>query len=194
MELINIRKILVTVEELRHEGGMPPPTPVLRGGVCCVMANPYAGHYVEDILPLIEALKPVGLEMTRRLLAGMGVEPSAIEAYGKGAIVGEDGELEHGALWHVPGGYAMREALGNAKAIVPSSKKVGTLGTAIDIPIHHINAAYVRSHFSAMTLNVPDAPRRDEIVFCLAMTTGERIHARVGGLRKEEIKGEDGQR
>jgi len=194
MDLINIRKILVTVEEARHEGGPPPAKPLLRGGVCCVMANPYAGHYVQDILPMMEALKPVGLEMTRRLLAGMGVAPSEIQAYGKGAIVGEDGELEHGALWHVPGGYAMREILGDAKAIVPSCKKVASLGASIDVPIHHINAAYVRSHFSGMTLNVPDAPRRGEIVFCLAMTTGERIHARVAGLRQEEIKGDDGQR
>ncbi len=119
---------------------------------------------------------------------------SAVEGYGKGAIVGAAGELEHGALWHNPGGYAMRELLGNAKAIVPSTKKVGGPGTRIDIPITHINASYVRSHFDAIEVGITDAPRSDEMAVILAMTTGARVHARVGGLAAADIKGEDGLR
>jgi hypothetical protein len=194
MELIQIRKIVTQVEEERHEFGPPAATPLVRGAVACVMKNPYAGRYVEDILPMMEALKPVGLEMAGRLVAAMGKRPGEIEGYGKGAIVGPDGELEHGALWHVPGGWSMREVLGDTKAIVPSAKKLGTLGTGIDIPVHHVNAAYVRSHFTAIEVRVPDAPRSGEIVYILAMTSGPRIQARVGGLRADEIKGEDGQR
>ena len=191
---VEIRKIVTQVEEERHEFGPPAATPLVRGAVACVLRNPYAGRYVEDILPMMEALKPVGLEMAERLVAAMGKGPGEIEGYGKGAIVGADGELEHGALWHVPGGWSMREVLGNTKAIVPSAKKVGTLGTAIDIPVHHVNAAYVRSHFTAVEVRVPDAPRAGEIVYILAMTAGPRIHARVAGLKASEIKGEDGQR
>jgi len=194
MELIQIRKIVTQVEEERHEFGPPAAQPLVRGAVACVMKNPYAGGYVEDILPMMEALKPVGLEMAQRLVSAMGKRPSEIEGYGKGAVVGPDGELEHGALWHVPGGWSMREVLGDSKAIVPSAKKVGTLGTAIDIPLHHINAAYVRSHFTAIEVRVQDAPRSGEIVYILAMSAGPRIHARVGGLAASEIKGEDGQR
>ena len=124
----------------------------------------------------------------------LGGDPSKIEAYGKGAIVGEAGELEHGALWHVPGGYAMRELLGDALAIVPSTKKMGTLGTRLDIPIHHINAAYVRSHFSALDVGIGDGPKADEIVYALVMSTGARPHARVGGLEASEISQHDGLR
>jgi hypothetical protein len=124
----------------------------------------------------------------------MRVEPAAIEGYGKGAIVGAGGELEHGALWHVPGGYAMREVVGNARAIVPSTKKVGAPGTRLDVPVTHINASYVRSHFDAIEVGVPGAPKADELVVILAMTTGARVHERVGGLRADQIKGEDGLR
>jgi hypothetical protein len=127
-------------------------------------------------------------------LEALGGDPKAIQGYGKGAIVGAAGELEHGALWHVPGGYAMREALGGAKAIVPSAKKVGAPGARLDVPITHIDASYVRSHFDAMEVGVPDAPRADEMVYALVMTTGSRVHARVGGLAHDQIKGEDGLR
>jgi hypothetical protein len=117
-----------------------------------------------------------------------------VEGYGKGAIVGQAGELEHGALWHVPGGYAMREILGNAKAIVASTKKVGGPGTRLDVPITHINASYVRSHFDSMEVGIADAPKANEILLALVMTTGPRVHARVGGLKASEIKGQDGLR
>lgn len=194
MELIRIRKFQIVTEEILHEGGPPPRSARRRGAIAVVLDNPYSGRYVEEITPLMEAMKDLGKEMAARLVRAIGVNPSEIEAYGKGSIVGGDGELEHGALWHVPGGYGMREILGGAKAIVPSAKKVGGIGAAIDVPIHHINAAYVRSHFDAMEVRVPDAPRAGELVFVLAMTTGPRVHARVGGLQASEIKGEDGLR
>ena len=117
-----------------------------------------------------------------------------IDGYGKGAIVGEAGEIEHGALWHVPGGYAMRERLGEARAIVPSAMKLAGMGAALDVPLGHINAAYVRSHFDAMEIRVPDAPRANEIAFVLAMAKGPRIHSRMGGLEAWDVKGEDGLR
>jgi hypothetical protein len=132
--------------------------------------------------------------MAKDLIAALGDNAKAIEGYGKGAIVGSAGELEHGALWHVPGGYGMRELLGNAKAIVASTKKVGSPGTRLDVPVTHVNASYVRSHFDAIEVGITDAPRADEILLALVMTTGPRIHARVGGLKASEIKGEDGLR
>jgi hypothetical protein len=141
-----------------------------------------------------EALTPLATTMSERLLGALGGDASRVEAFGKGAVVGEDGELEHAALWHVPAGTGLRRALGGGKAIIPSSKKVGAIGTRIDIPLHHKDAAYVRSHFSSMEVGVPDAPRRNEIVFVLAMTTGGRVHARVGGLEASAIQGEDGLR
>ena len=193
MNLYTVRKIHVQVEEIRHDGGPPPAKPQLRGAIAAVISNPYAGRHVEDITPMMEALKPLGIELTRRLVAALGGK-NAVEAYGKGSIIGTDGELEHGALWHVPGGYAMREVLGSAKAIVPSATKVGAAGTTLDIPIHHKDAAYVRSHFDAIEVRVADAPRPGEIVYLLGMTTGGRVHARVGGLASKDIKGEDGQR
>lgn len=194
MPEIAVRKYAVTVEEIYHEGGPAAAVPLKRGAALAVIANPYAGRYVEDIQGFMDDLKPFGLAMAQRLLAAMGGDAKAIQGYGKGAIVGAAGELEHGALWHVPGGYAMRELLGDAKAIVPSTKKVGGPGTRLDIPVTHVNASYVRSHFDSFEIGITDAPRADELLFALVMTTGPRIHARVGGLKASEIKGEDGLR
>lgn len=191
---ILLRKRLIITEEIFHEGGPIATTPLVRGAILAVITNPFAGHYVEDIAEFMDDLKPLGLAMARHLLAALGGDPAAIEGYGKGAIVGAAGELEHGALWHVPGGYAMREVLGGTMAIVPSTKKVGGPGTRLDVPVTHVNASYVRSHFDAMEVGVPDAPRSDEIVLALVMTTGARVHARVGGLAVNEIRGEDGLR
>ncbi|CDX28426.1 conserved hypothetical protein [Mesorhizobium plurifarium] len=189
-----VRKFVVQVEEIFHEGGPVRAEPVKRGAVLAVIENPFAGRYVEEITGFMEDLKPLGLEMAQRLLNSLGGDPSKVEGYGKGAIVGGGGELEHGALWHNPGGYAMRELLGGAKAIVPSTKKVGGPGARIDIPVTHINASYVRSHFDAIEVGINDAPRANEIVLVLAMTTGPRVHARAGGLEAKDIKGEDGLR
>ncbi len=196
--MIELRRMATQVEEIRHEGGPPAAQPLVRASVAAVITNSFAGRYAADLLPFMEALQPLGLDMAQRLVGLLGPRAGEIESYGKGGIVGTDGESEHGHVWHVPGGYAMRkllEARGIAtKAIVPSNTKLGAPGTRIDIPLTHVNASYVRSHFDTMELYVPGAPARDEIVFFLAMTTGARIHARVGGLRKEDIKGLDGLR
>jgi hypothetical protein len=193
MPKIAVRKYVTTVEEVFHEGGPPANAPLKRGAVVAVIHNPFAGRYVEEIAGFMDDLKPLGLQMAKDLVAALG-GPKMIEGYGKGAIVGAGGELEHAALWHVPGGYAMREVLGGAKAIVSSTKKVGSPGTRLDVPITHINASYVRSHFDAMEIGVADGPRADEMALALVMTTGPRIHARVGGLKASEVKGEDGLR
>jgi hypothetical protein len=193
MPEVQVRKKLTIVEEIFHEGGPVSEQALRRGATLAVIHNPFAGRYVEDIAGFMEDLKPLGLDMAKALIIALGGAKS-VEGFGKGSIVGSSGELEHGALWHVPGGYAMRELLGDAKAIVPSTKKVGGPGTRLDVPITHINASYVRSHFDAMEVGVTDAPRSDEIVLALVMTTGPRIHARVGGLKASEIKGEDGLR
>ncbi|MFN3970086.1 MAG: amino acid synthesis family protein [Gemmobacter sp.] len=188
-----LRKIVLTLEEIRHEGGAPPATPRLRGAIAAVCGNPFAGRFHADVQPGMEALKPLGLILTDRLIAALGGR-EGIDGYGKGAIVGEGGEAEHGALWHVPGGYAMRARLGESRAIVPSAMKVAGMGVALDVPLGHINAAYVRSHFDAVTVAVPDAPRAGEIVFLLAMARGPRVHSRMGGLEAWQVKGEDGLR
>ena len=142
----------------------------------------------------MDDLKPLGLLLTDKLIAALGGDVRQIDAYGKGTIVGSSGELEHGALWHVPGGYAMRERLGAAQAIVPSATKVGAFGSRLDVPLGHTNAAYVRSHFDAMEVGLSDGPRPDEILFCLAMSCGPRVHDRMGGLAVGDIKAWDGLR
>jgi hypothetical protein len=194
MSKVEVRKRVTIVEEIFHEGGPIAANPLRRAAALAVIRNPFAGKYVQEIAGFMDDLKPLGLEMAKSLVAALGGQAKTIEGYGKGAIVGAAGELEHGALWHVPGGYAMREILGDAKAIVASTKKVGAPGTRLDVPVTHINASYVRSHFDAMEVGIADAPRADEILLALVMTTGPRVHARVGGLRVSEIKGEDGLR
>src|SRR5580700_9047206 len=192
---VEVRKRVTIVEEIVHEGGPPAAKPLRRGAALAVIRNPYAGRYVEEIAPFMKDLEPLGVAMARDLVAALGGDPKMIEGYGKGAIVGSAGELEHGALWHVPGGYGMRETLGwtapvargdgqtgNALAIVPSTKKVGAPGTTLDVPLTHINASYVRSHLDAMEIRVPGAPAADEVVYILAMSCGPRIHERLGGL------------
>lgn len=197
--MIEIRRLWTQIETIVHEGGPPSSDPPVRGAIAAVLANPYAHRFEPDILPMMEALTPLGIDLARRLLDAMGVAPRRIEGYGKGAIVGAGGEIEHGALWHVPGGYAMRDLLQEThgvptKAIVPSTKKVGGPGARLDVPITHVNASYVRSHFDAIEVGVPGHPRADEIIVVLAMTTGARVHARVGGLAATDVRGADGLR
>jgi len=189
---VTVRKSAIMVEDIFHEGGPVAQKPHRRGAIATVIHNPYAGRYVEKITPFIEDMKPLGLQMAKDLIAAMGCKADEIEGYGKGAIIGAAGELEHGALWHAPGGYSMREVVANSKAIVPSTKKVGGLGTRLDVPVTHANASYVRSHFDAIEVGINDAPRADEMLVILVMTTGPRIHSRAGGLLASEIKGEDG--
>lgn len=213
--MIDIRRVFTQVEHIFHEFGPRPVNPLVRGAIGAVLTNPFAGRYEPDILPMMSLLDPVGLDMAQRLRAAMDVPVEEISTYGKGAIVGAAGELEHGALWHVPGGYAMRELLGwkgdrnayrqgkaeektgqpaNALSIVPSTKKVGSPGSTLDVPLTNINASYVRGQFDAIEVRVPGAPASDEIVFILAMSTGYRVHERVGGLRAEDISKWDGLR
>ncbi len=188
-----VRKINLHIEEIVHDGGPAPAAPRLRGAIMAVVSNPFAGHHQLDLQDAMEDLKPLGLMLTDRLIAALGGR-EGIDGYGKGAMVGADGEAEHGALWHVPGGYAMRERLGESRAIVPSAMKVAAMGGSLDVPLGHINAAYVRSHFDAITVMLPDAPRAGEIVFALAMAKGPRVHSRMGGLETWQVKGEDGLR
>ena len=190
---LEVRKSILTVEEIFHEGGPAPDRPLLRGASFAVIRNPFAGRYEPDIQGFMDDLRPLGLQLAARLAKALG-GADKIEGYGKGSLVGAAGELEHGALWHAPGGYAMREVIGGTKAIVPSAKKVGAVGSRLDVPITHINASYVRSHFDSMEVGINDAPRADELLFALVMMTGARIHNRAGGLDAEDIKGEDGLR
>ena len=194
MPSVDLRKRALQIEEVFHEGGPAAKIPYRRAAILAVIRNPFAGRYVEDIVSFSDDLKPLGLAMAKALIDALGGDPKAIEGYGKGAIVGAAGEVEHGALWHVPGGYAMREALGGALAIVPSAKKVAGVGARLDVPITHIDASYVRSHFDAMEVGLADAPRADEMLLALAMTCGPRVHNRAGGLKASEIKARDGLR
>jgi hypothetical protein len=189
-----IRKILTSVEEIFHEGGPVADRPLKRAAVVAVIENPFAGRYVEEITGFMKDLEPLGLDMAKRLVAALGGDKDVVQGYGKGAIIGTAGELEHGALWHAPGGYSMRAVLGDPKAIVPSTKKVGGPGTRLDVPVTHINASYVRSHFDSIEVGIADAPRANEMLLVLVMTTGARVHNRAGGLKAEDIKGEDGLR
>ena len=190
---IDVRKLVLGIEDVWHDNGPRLAEPLRRGSIAAVLRNPYAGAHVADIQPMMDALKPLGREMARRLIDALG-GPGRIEGYGKGALIGLDGELEHGALWHVPGGYGMRDLLEGSHAIVPSTTKIGPAGASIDIPIHHRVAAYVRSHFDSVEVRIPDGPRPAEMLLVLAMTTGPRPHARVGGLTVGEITKFDGQR
>ena len=192
MPEVKIRKIISCTEEIYHEGGPKADTPLRRAAVVAVIENPFAGTFAEDIQPFMDDLKPLGLEMATRLVGLLGGDPAVVEGYGKGAIIGAAGELEHGALWHVPGGYAMRDVLGGAKAIVPSSKKVGGVGARLDVPVTHIEASYVRSHFDGFEVRLNDAPRANEILVAVAVTDSGRPLPRVGGLEAKDAKGEDG--
>jgi hypothetical protein len=189
----SIRKIVCQIEEIRHEGGPPVTAPPVRAAIYAICRNPFAGRYEPDLQPAMEALKPLALDLTDRLVAALGGR-AGIDAYGKGAIVGEGGEAEHGALWHVAGGYGMRDRLGECRAIVPSAMKVGGMGATLDIPLGHLNAAYVRSRFDVITVSCADAPRSGEVLFALAMARGGRVHSRMGGLEIDQVTGEDGLR
>jgi hypothetical protein len=188
-----VRKIVLQLEEIFHEGGPQADPAPMKGAIYAICANPFAGRYEPQLQPAMEALKPLALRLTDRLLAALGGR-AGIDAYGKGALVGENGEHEHGAIWHVSGGYGMRERLGECRAIVPSAMKVGGMGRALDVPLGHLNAAYVRSRFDVITIACEDGPRANEVLFALAMARGGRVHSRMGGLEIDQVKGEDGLR
>ena len=188
-----LRKLIYSVEDVFHGGGPISEIPLRRAAALAIIENPFAGRYEPEIQGFMEDLKPLGLRMAQKLLDLLG-GADKIEGYGKGAMIGEAGELEHGALWHAPGGYAMRELLADSNAIVPSTKKVTGVGGRLDVPITHINASYVRSHFDSMEVGTNDSPRASEMVLALVMSTGARIHNRAGGLAAADIVGKDGLR
>lgn len=192
---IKVRKFVVTVEETEKEIGKTVSPPTRRAAAMAVIENPFAGAYQEDLEDLMQAGEDLGRILGEKAVAALGAAPSAIESYGKAAIVGEAGELEHAAaILHPRMGKPLRQAVEKGAALVPSSKKMGGLGTVIDVPLGHKDAAYVRSHFDAMEVRVPDAPRRGEIVVAIAVTDSGRPLPRVGGLTTDEVKGEDGLR
>ena len=192
MSLIEVRKRCLTIETQYHEGGPAGPVPLRQAAACAVIRNPFAGRYEPDLLPFMAELRSLGTELATELVDALGRDQ--VETYGKAAIVGVNGELEHGAVWHEAGGWAMRQVLGEPKAIVPSAKAVGCAGYRLMVPLHHIHAAYVRSHFNSMEVGIQDAPRPNEILFALVMGTGGRVHSRLGGLTKEQVSVHDGQR
>ena len=192
MSLIAIRKRSLTIETQYHEGGPVVDTPLKLAAACAVIQNPFAGRFEPDLLPFMAELRSLGTLLATELVATLGKDN--IEVYSKAAVVGVNGELEHGAIWHEAGGWAMRSVLGEPKAIVPSSKAVAATGYRLMVPLHNIHACYVRSHYNSMEVGIQDAPRPNEILFALVMGTGGRVHARLGGLTKENITVNDGQR
>jgi hypothetical protein len=190
-----IRKLVVTLDEVRREMGREVTPPIRRAVACAVIENPFAGRYVEDLSELIEQGGELGEFLTRRCVEALGIPGPDCEGFGKAAVVGEAGELEHAAaLLHPKMGAPVRAVLGRGPALIPSAKKSGGPGTAIDVPLGHKDAAYVRSHFDAIEARVPDAPRANEILVCIAVAAGGRPLPRIGGLTKDQVKGEDGLR
>ena len=190
-----IRKIVTVVEETRTEMGKQVNPPTRRAAAAAVIENPFAGRYVEDLTDLMEIGEELGALLTERAVAALGIPGPSAESYGKAAAVGENGELEHAAaILHPRLGTPVRKTLGKGAALIPSSKKRGGPGVALDIPLGHKDAAFVRSHFDGMEIRVNDAPRANEILVAIAVTDSGRPLPRVGGLTKDQIKGDDGLR
>jgi hypothetical protein len=191
----SVRKIVVFVDETIVEMGQAINPPTRRAVACAVIENPFAGSFVKDLSLLTEIGVELGEKLTKRCLSALGIKPEEAESFGKAAIVGSAGELEHAAaILHPKMGTPVRAALIKGPALIPSAKKMGGMGTAIDVPLGHKDAAFVRSHFDAMEARVSDAPRRNEIVVAIAITNSGRPLPRIGGLQKQDIKGEDGLR
>ncbi|NMD09517.1 MAG: amino acid synthesis family protein [Phyllobacteriaceae bacterium] len=191
----NIRKIMVVVDEVHSEQGQAVSPPTRRAAAVAVIANPFAGKFVADLSELMDIGEELGGLLGEKAVAALGVAPSQIESYGKAALVGENGELEHAAaILHPKLGKPLRAAVEKGAALVPSSKKRGGMGTPLDIPLGHKDAAFVRSHFDGLEVRINDAPRADEILVAVAVTDSGRPLPRVGGLQKHEVKGEDGLR
>ncbi|AXE94969.1 amino acid synthesis family protein [Paraburkholderia terricola] len=192
---IKLRNLIVQVDETRIEMGQAIEPPTRRAVAIAVIDNPYAGRYEPTLDALIEAGEELGGLLGNKCVEALGIEPGEAQSYGKAAIVGEAGELEHAAaILHPKLGAPLRVAVEKGAALVPSAKKMGTLGTAIDVPLGHKDAAFVRSHFDAIEARVADAPRANEIVVAVAVTASGRPLPRIGGLQVSEIKGEDGLR
>jgi len=192
---MEVRKYVTIVEETVIEGGKNVDPPTRKAAAVAVIKNPFAGKYMENLDSLIDIGEALGGILGKKAVEALKIGPEKVESYGKAAIVGVDGELEHAAaILHPKLGTPLREAVGGGKAIIPSAKKMGGPGTEIDVPLHYKDAAFVRSHFDAMTVRVQDAPRSDEILVAIVVTDSGRPHPRIGGLKKEEAKKEDGLR
>ncbi len=190
-----IRKLIVQVDETCMEMGRRIVPPTRRALAIAVIENPFAGRYAEDLSELMDIGEELGALLGEKCVQALGITPKQAESYGKAAIVGEAGELEHAAaILHPKLGAPLRKAVEKGAALVPSAKKMGTVGSAIDVPLGHKDAAFVRSHFDAVEARVSDAPRSGEIVVAVAVTDSGRPLARIGGLQKHEIKGQDGLR
>jgi Amino acid synthesis len=188
-----IRKITTVVEETRVEGGRPVVPPTRRAAAVAVIENPFAGAFVEDLSELMDVGEELGGLLAERAVLALGIPGPKVESFGKAAAVGADGELEHAAaILHPKLGAPFRKVLRKGAALIPSSKKRGGPGVALDIPLGHKDAAKVRSHFDGMEVQIADAPRANEIVVAIAVTDSGRPHPRVGGLKKEDVVGEDG--
>lgn len=195
MTLSRIRKLITVVEETRREMGEAVEPPTRKAAAIAVIENPCVGRFVKDLEALVAIGEELGGLLGQRAVKALGISPGQAESYGKAAVVGEGGELEHAAaILHPRLGRPLREAVEKGAALVPSAKKMGGMGTAIDVPLGHKDAAFVRSHFDAMEVRVADAPRAGEILVAVVVTDSGRPHPRVGGLAKEEIKGVDGLR
>ena len=188
-----IRKIATFVEETNTEMGRPINPATRRAAALAVIENPFAGKYIEDLSDLMVIGEELGELLTLRAVAALGIPATSVESYGKAAIVGENGELEHAAaILHPKLGAPVRRVLGKGAALIPSFKKRAGMGAVLDIPLGHKDAAFVRSHFDGMEVRINDAPRANEIIVAIAVTDSGRPLARVGGLTKDQIKGEDG--
>jgi hypothetical protein len=188
-----IRRIVVQVDEVWVENGQPVSPPTRRALAMAVIENPFAGRYVEDLEALMTVGQELGALLGQRCVQALGIQPGEAQSYGKAAIVGEAGELEHAAaILHPKLGAPLRVAVEKGAALVPSSKKMGAMGATIDVPLGHKDAAYVRSHFDAIEARVTDAPRANEIVVCVAVTDSGRPNPRVGGLQHQNMIGQDG--
>lgn len=192
---MEIRKVVTIVEEIKKEMGKDLPKPIKRAAAIAIIKNPFAGKYQDDLSELTNDGEKLGEMLGNMARKALGVEKEECESYGKGTIIGLSGELEHGhAILHPKLGAPFREAVGGGKAIIPSAAKMGGIGTELDVPTHYKDAAFVRSHYDAMPIRVQDAPRDDEILVVLVVTTSGRPLPRIGGLTKEEAKKEDGLR
>lgn len=190
-----IRKLVTIVDETLSEQGRAVEPPVRRAAAVAVIENPFAGKYQEDLSELIDIGEELGGLLAERAVAALGIPGARVESYGKAAAVGENGELEHAAaILHPKLGAPFRKVLGKGAALIPSSKKRGGLGVVLDVPLGHKDAAFVRSHFDGLEVRINDAPRANEIMVAVAVTSAGRPLPRVGGLKVSEIKGEDGLR
>lgn len=186
-----IRKSVLCQETIHHDGGKPAPEPLRIAIAAVVMDNPFAGRFEEDLVPFMNSLKPLAIALSNQLVAALGGDKQAVQVFGKGSMVGTDGELEHAAMWHAPGGAGMKEVLG-ARGFVSAGKMIATLGSRLQIPLVYKNSPWVRSHYNTTELCIHDGPKPRELVFALAMGTGSRVHARLQGLTREQAEAGQG--